>query len=116
MHGEAIPHAINAHEENQLLAIIRLRQDQDRTHLSDRFRQNRRRERRRRATLTRQVPLVQRDILDAHDPLVGFQLRDPIDEQKRVAVRNDALDRTVIQRQRQRFHWGRFSIIRVQTA
>ena len=38
-----------------------------------------------------QVPLVERDVLDADDALVGHELGDPVDEQERIAVRQDAL-------------------------
>ena len=43
--------------------------------------------------VVRQVALVERDVLDADDPLVDLELGDAIDEQKRIAVRQDPLDR-----------------------
>ncbi len=49
----------------------------------------------------REVPLVVRDVLDPDNPLVDFELGNPIDEQKRVAVEQDLLDRGVVERQRQ---------------
>ena len=49
----------------------------------------------------RQISLVERDVLDADDPLVDFELGDAIDEQKRIAVRQNPLDRGVVERQRQ---------------
>ena len=49
----------------------------------------------------RQIALVERHVLDADDPLVDFELRDPIDEQERKPVRQNAFDRGVIERQRQ---------------
>jgi len=38
----------------------------------------------------REVALVQCDVLDPDDPLVGLELGDPIDEQERIAVRQDS--------------------------
>ena len=61
---------INAGEHDQLFAVGRFRQDQNRTHLRNRFSENRRRQCRLLAQLARQVPLVERDILDADDPLI----------------------------------------------
>ena len=52
----------------------------------------------------RQRPLVERHVLDADDALVGLELRNPIDQQERVAVRQNPLDRGVVQRQGQRLH------------
>ncbi len=49
----------------------------------------------------RQVALVERHVLDADDPLVDLELGDAIDEQKRIAVRQNPLDRRVVERQRQ---------------
>ena len=49
----------------------------------------------------RQVPLVVGDVLDPDDPLVDLELRDPIDEQKRITVEQDLLDRGIVERQRQ---------------
>ena len=48
----------------------------------------------------REIPLVDRDVLDADDALVRLELDDAIDEQERIAVRQNALDRRVIERQR----------------
>ena len=47
----------------------------------------------------RQVALVDRDVLDADDAFVRLELGDAIDEQERVAVRQDALDSRVVERQ-----------------
>ena len=49
----------------------------------------------------REIPLVERDVLDADDPLVGLQFRDAIDEQERVAVRQDPLDGAVVEGERE---------------
>ena len=51
-----------------------------------------------------QISFVQRDILDSDDALVGLQLGDTIDQQKRIAMRKDVLDDRVIQRQAQGIH------------
>ena len=48
----------------------------------------------------REVALVERDVLDADDALVGLELGDAIDEQERIAVRQDPFDRRVVERQR----------------
>ena len=48
-----------------------------------------------------EIALVERHVLDADDALVDFEFGDAIDEQKRIAVREDALDRRVVERQRQ---------------
>ena len=53
------------------------------------------------STVGRQVALVERHVLDADDPLVDLELGDAIDEQERIAVRQDPLDRGVVERQRQ---------------
>jgi hypothetical protein len=49
----------------------------------------------------RQVPFVEGHVLDADDPFVDFELRDPIDEEERIAVQKNPFNRGVIQRQRQ---------------
>ena len=54
----------------------------------------------------REIALVERDVLDADDPLVGLELGDAIDEQKRIAVRQDPLDRGVVERQREVHRWS----------
>ena len=64
----------------------------------------------RRLAAVRQVALVERDVLDADDALVDFELRDAIHEQKRVAVGKNPLDGGVVERQRQvhvskRLYW-----------
>src|SRR5215510_9637095 len=59
MHWMPVAHPIDAHEENQLLAIFRLREDQDGADLRHGLCKNRRRQRRYRPWLTREVPLVQ---------------------------------------------------------
>jgi hypothetical protein len=48
-----------------------------------------------------EVPLVERHVLDAHDALIRFQLRDAIDQQEWKAMRQYAFDGAVIQRQSQ---------------
>jgi hypothetical protein len=45
-----------------------------------------------------QIPLVERHILDPDDALIRHELGDAIDQQKRIAMREDALDRGVVQR------------------
>ena len=60
----------------------------------------------------RKISFVQRDVLDADDPLVGLELGDAVNEQKRIAVRQNALDRAVIERQGEGTRQEAFSIIR----
>ena len=86
------------------LAVLRLRQDHDGADLRDRFGEDRRRQHRQLPVAVREIALVERDVLDADDPLVGFELGDPIDEQERIAVRQNPLDRGVVERQRQGIH------------
>jgi len=83
------------------LPVLRFRENENRADLRNRFGQDRRREHRRAGCGVRQITLVERHVLDADDPLVDFELRDPIDEQERKPVRQNALDRRVIERQRQ---------------
>jgi hypothetical protein len=97
-HRLPVAHALDAHEEDQLFAVLRLREDQDRADLRDGLRQDRRRQHGWLTWLTREVPLVQRDILDPDNALVRFERRDPIHEEERIAMRNDPLDRGVIER------------------
>ena len=49
-----------------------------------------------------QIALVCRHVLDADDALVELELGDAVDEQERIAVREDLLDRRVVERERQR--------------
>ena len=95
-----VAHALDAHEVDQLLAVLRLRQDQDRADLCDRFGQDRRRQHRRLARHVGQVALVQGDVLDPDDALVRLELGDAIDEQERIAMRQDPFDGGVVERQR----------------
>ena len=98
MHRAAIADALDAHEEDQLLAILGLRQDQDRADLRDGFRQDRRRQDRGSARPMPEIALVERDVLDPDDALVGLELGDAIDQQKRIPVGQNAFDRRVVQR------------------
>ena len=102
--GPPVADALDAGEKRRAAAVLRLREDHDRADLRDRFGEDRRRQHRQLAVAVRQVALVQRDVLDPDDPLVGFELGDAIDEQERIAVRQDPLDRRVVERQRQGIH------------
>ena len=51
--------------------------------------------------LVREIALVARHVLDADDPLVELELGHAIDEQERVAVRQNPFDRGVVERQGQ---------------
>ena len=104
IYSPPVSHPIDAHEEGQLLPVLGLREDQDRTHLRDALGENRGRERRRLARLVRQIALVELDVLDADNPLVGFELRDAVHEQERKAVRQNPLDGGVVEREDQLFN------------
>jgi hypothetical protein len=51
-----------------------------------------------------QIPFIEGDVLDAHDPPVRLELSNPVNQEKGVAMREDALDDAVVQRQGQRIH------------
>ena len=51
------------------------------------------------AVRRRKIALVRGDVLDADDPLVGLERDHAIDQQKRVAVGQNPLDRRVVERQ-----------------
>ena len=104
MHGAAEADALDAGEERQAIAILRLRQDHDGADLRDGLGENRGRQHEAPVGRPREVALVRRDVLDADDALVDFQLDDAIDEQEGIAMRQDFFDRRVIERQRQRLH------------
>jgi hypothetical protein len=95
-----IAHAFDSHEEGQLRPVFRFREDHDRADLRDRFRENCRREHGGFPRPVREVALVQRDVLDADNPLVRFELDDAVHEQKRIAMRKNALDGRVVERER----------------
>src|SRR5688572_1524389 len=103
---------LDAREEDQLAAILGLRQDQDSADLRDALGEDGRRQRRTPARVRPEKAFVQRNVLDADDPLVGFHLRDAIDEEKRIPVRENTFDGAVVQRRDQGFHLEAFSIIR----
>ena len=97
MHRTSVPHAFDTHEVDQFFAILGLREDHDGANLRDRLRENRRREYRGIIVAVREVTLVERDVLDSNDAFVRFELRDAIDEEKRISVRQDAFDRGVVE-------------------
>src|SRR4029079_12404172 len=101
VHGAAVSYPLDSHEVDQFFAVLRLCQNHDRANLRHGFGQDRWRKHRRSARLVREIPLVQRDVLDADNPFVGIELGDAIDEQKWIAMRKNPFDRTVIKRQRQ---------------
>ncbi|MEN3340075.1 MAG: hypothetical protein V7647_3751 [Acidobacteriota bacterium] len=95
--GAAIPDPLDPCKVDELFPVLRLREDHDRADLRDGLRQDRRRQHGDLPGTMREVPLVQRDVLDPDDPLVRLEFRDAIDEEKRVAVRQDPLDRAVVE-------------------
>ena len=94
--------ALHAAEENQLILVLGLRENQDGPDLGHRFRQDGWRQRRPPAAgRPRQIRLVQRHVLDADDPLIRLEFRDPVDQQERIPVRKNAFDCRIVQRKRQ---------------
>ena len=100
MHRAPVPHPFDAPEVGQLLAILRLGEDEDRADLRDGFGQDRGRQHRQLTGPMRQVALIERDVLDTHDALIGHELGDAVDEQEWIAVRQDPFDCRVVERQR----------------
>ena len=96
-----IADAFDAHEINELLAILRLRENHDRPDLRNRLGQDGGRKRRPLPRTVREVTLVERHVLDADDPFVWLELGDPVHEQERIPVRQNAFDGGVIQREGQ---------------
>ena len=85
-------------------AVLGLGENHDRADLRDRFREDGRRQHRQLALAVGQVALVERDVLDPDDPLVGLEFGDAIDEQERIPVGQNPFDGRVVQRQRQSIH------------
>lgn len=101
MNRAAVSNAFDAHEVNELLAVLGFRKDHDRADLRDSLGQNRRRQYRRLAGPVSEVALVEGHVLDAHDAFVGLELDDPIDQQEWIPVGENPLDRRIVERQRQ---------------
>ena len=101
MHRPAVPHAFNSDEIRQAVAVFRLCEDQNRADLGDRFRQDCRRQDRRLPGTVREIALAERHVLDADDTLVGFELGNAIDEQKREPMGKDPFDRRVVEGERE---------------
>ena len=97
----SVAHPLNAGEQRQPLAVFRFGEDENRTDLGDGLGEDRRRHHRAPLRPLPQIALVVRHVLDADDPLVFFELGDPIDEQERITMRKDPLDGGVVERQRQ---------------
>src|SRR5262245_46761342 len=97
----AVTHALNAGEKRQALTVFRLRENQDRPYLGDRFGENRRRQHRYSVRIDRQVAFVQRHILDADDSLIELEFGDAIDQQERITMRENPFDRLIVERQSQ---------------
>jgi hypothetical protein len=97
VHRTAVAHALDAAEEDQQAAVLGLGQDEDGPDLRDDFRQDGGREGRPAVFGgRREIALVDRDVLDADDARVGFELGDAIDQQERIAMRKNAFDGRVI--------------------
>ena len=101
MHWTPVTHALDAHEVDQLFAILRLCENHDRADLRHRLGQDRRRQHRRITVTVREVSLVQRDVLDPDDALVGLEFGNAIDEQEWIAMRKNPFDGRVVERERQ---------------
>ena len=61
------------------------------------------------ARAVRQVALVERHVLDADDAFVDLEFGDAIDEEERIAVRQNPFDRRVIEGQRQVHYAGLYA-------
>ena len=101
MYRTPVTHALDAHEVDQLFAIFGLCENHDRADLCHRFRQDRRRQHRRVVVTMREVSLVQRDVLDPDDALVGLEFGNAIDEEEWIAMRKNPFDGRVVERERQ---------------
>src|SRR5690606_21876974 len=99
MNGSPIAYTVDAHEVDQLLAVLGLGQDEDRADLCHRLGENRRRQHRALPRPLPEVTLVATDVLDAHDTPIHLELDHAIDEQQGIAVRQDAGDGLVVERQ-----------------
>ena len=97
--GSSESHSLDPSEERYPPSVLRFGQNQDGPDLGDALCQDRRRERRPLPRLMREIALVHRNVLDANDPFVRFELGDAIDEQKRVPMGQYIPDDRVIQRQ-----------------
>lgn len=93
----AIPNPFDPHEQWDAASVLRFGEHENGSHLRQSLGQDANRQRLP-AVGTRlgQVPIVHGDVLDPHDSSIGFELDDAIDQQERVAMRQDALDRRVI--------------------
>lgn len=98
LHHAGESHPFNPHEEDQLVAVLRLGQDQDGANLGHGLRQQGWRQRLLLIGTDRERGFVRRDVLDSDDPDVGFELRHAIHQQKRKAVGQDAFDGRVVER------------------
>src|SRR5262249_26057112 len=92
VHRMAEPDPFDAAKQDQPAAILGLRENQDGADLRDTFRQYRRGHGRGLTGRVREIALVERDVLDADDPAIRLELRDAIDQQERVAMRQDPFD------------------------
>jgi hypothetical protein len=98
MDGAAVTDALDSHEERNALAVLGLAQNQDGADLRDGLRQDGGREHRVIPRAIPEVPLVERDVLDADDSLVGLELGHAIHEQERIAVRQNPFNGRVVER------------------
>jgi hypothetical protein len=100
-HGTTIADLLDAGEVDQALAIFRLRKNHDGADLRNCLGENRWWKDGRAVRLPGEITFVQRNVLDANDPLIEFELGDAIDEQKRIAMGKNLLDGGIIERQRE---------------
>jgi hypothetical protein len=110
MNGAAVADALDTRKQRQPLPVLGLGENEDCADLCDGLGENGRRQNLRAVRFVREVPFVERDVLDADDSLVDLELRDAIDEEKRIAMRENPLDGGVVERQRQvhrglRLYW-----------
>jgi drug/metabolite transporter (DMT)-like permease len=101
MNGMPEANALDAREEGETLAVFGFRKNQDGADLGHGLGENRRWEYRVAIGRGREVAFVARHVLDADNTFIDLELRNAIDQQERVAVRQNPFDRGVVQRQRQ---------------
>ena len=98
MDGAPVADTLDAHEEWQALAVLRLGQNQDGANLREGFRLDRRRQHGALTGLVPEVAVVLRDVFDAQDAPVRLELGHAVDEQERIAMGKNAFDRGVVER------------------
>jgi len=90
---------LDTEKVDQTLPVHGLGEDENCANLRDSLGQNGRWQNRALTRPVRKIAFVERNILDADDPPVLFELGDLVDEEKRVAMGEDLLNRRVVERE-----------------